>query len=284
MSFSAHDMLIATMISSNFRPLFLTALSSLLRPPQKRIWKRLLLTAGLLLCVCAVRAQSRVYQPAAPEGTNSAAFAAPRDDWFLTVQGKFDRFSGKPAEILFDGDSITNRWETTGKAVWDARFAGRAADFGIEGDRTENLLWRLAKGQATGVNPKLVVLMIGTNNVARNSADEITQGVESIVRQYETLCPAAHIVLMAVFPRGATPADRNRFKVNRVNEELQAWATAAKDSRLSFVDIGPQLTQKDGTIAPEMMPDMLHPTADGYRIWADALKPFIEQYAPQAGH
>lgn len=243
---------------------------------------------GLLLAACilgtplAAPSQTRVYVPAAPDGTNSAAFAAPRDDWFLTVQGKFDKYTGKPADILFDGDSITNRWETTGKAVWDAHFAGRAADFGIEGDRTENLLWRLSKGQVAGVDPKVVVLMIGTNNVVRNDANEIASGVETIVTQYETLCPAAHILLMAVFPRGKTSSDRNRMKLIQVNQQLAAQFGSAADPRVTFIDIGKQLTQKNGDISTDMMPDVLHPVADGYRIWADAILPYIAKYAPGA--
>jgi lysophospholipase L1-like esterase len=232
----------------------------------------------------AARAQSRVFVPAAPEGVNSAVYAAPRDDWFLTVQGKFDRYSAKPSDILFDGDSITNRWETTGREVWEAQFAGRSADFGIEGDRTENLLWRLSKGQVSGVSPRLVVLMIGTNNVSRNNADEIAAGVEEIVKQYEDLCPSAHILLMAIFPRGRSTSDPNRLKVSSVNEDLRIWSENAKDSRLSFLDIGKQLITKDGDISPDMMPDMLHPTLIGYRIWADAIAPYVEHYAPKTAH
>jgi hypothetical protein len=76
------------------------------------------------------------------------------------------------------------------------------ADFGIEGDRIENLLWRLSKGQVTGINPKIVVLMIGTNNVGRNTIDQFAGGIKAAVTDYETLCPNAHIILMALFPRG----------------------------------------------------------------------------------
>lgn len=245
------------------------------------IWRlRFLATCALGASSFAVFAQARVYIPAAPPGTNSAAYAASRDDWFVTVQRKFDRYSGKPADIVFDGDSITNRWETTGKAVWDANFAGRAADFGIEGDRTENLLWRLSKGQVTRVNPKVVVLMIGTNNVVRNTSAEISSAVQDVVTQYESLCPAAHILLMAVFPRGKTPADHNRIKLVQVNAALSSRFANGSDPRVTFIDIGHSLMRKHGKISPKMMPDMLHPTEAGYRIWADAIQPYIDRYAP----
>ena len=215
-----------------------------------------------------------IYQPV----QNPATVPTPKDDWFVTVQGKFTRYGDKPADIVFDGDSITNRWEVAGKEMW-ARYADRAADFGIEGDRTENLLWRLQKGQLDGVNPKLVVLMIGTNNVARgNTAEQIAAGIKEIVNAYKTRCPQAHIVIMAVFPRGKTSADPARQKVEAINTIIKSLDDG---DRVSFVDIGPKMIETDGTLAPEMAPDALHPTAKGYVIWADAIQPFVDKYAPK---
>jgi lysophospholipase L1-like esterase len=218
-----------------------------------------------------------VYQPPAPPPANPAAFPAPRDDWYISVQDKFNRFSGKPADIVFDGDSTTNCWETTGKATWIARYAARSADFGIESARIENLLWRLSKGQVTGIDPKVVVLMIGTNNVGRNSADQITEGIKAAIAAYETLCPTAHIILMAVFPRGSTPDYGNRLELAAVNKQIAALDDG---QHVSFVDIGPKLMEKNGAITQEMMPDAVHPTAKGYVIWADAIQPLIDKYAP----
>jgi lysophospholipase L1-like esterase len=243
-------------------------------------WIGKVVLALLIVFGCAgapfVLAQT-IYQPPVPPPANPAASPAPRDDWYITVQEKFSRFSGKPADIVFDGDSITNRWETTGKAMWTARYAGRAADFGIEGDRIENLLWRLSKGQVTGIDPKVVVLMIGTNNVGRNSADQIAEGIKAAVAAYESLCPNAHIILMAVFPRGSAPNDGNRLKLAAVNKQIAALDDG---QQVSFVDIGPKLMEKNGAITPEMMPDAVHPTPKGYVIWADAIQPLIDKYAP----
>jgi lysophospholipase L1-like esterase len=217
-----------------------------------------------------------IYRPPVPPPENPAAVAWPRDDWYIAVQQKFDRYGGKHADIVFDGDSITNRWEITGKDMW-ARYADRAADFGIEGDRTENLLWRLSKGQMDGVGPKVVVLMIGTNNTGRDSAVQIAEGVKAIVADYEKRCPEAHVILMAIFPRGRTPNDPARLKVATINKQIAALA----DTNISFVDIGPKLLEADGTISSEMMPDFVHPTARGYAIWADAIGALVDKYAPK---
>jgi lysophospholipase L1-like esterase len=277
-----HNMIIATMTTRDLISSLFQTSAIKLRVFQASSRIAILLAVAMWRAFIPAYSQMRVYTPAAPEGTNSAAYATTRDDWFLTVQGKFDRYSGKQADILFDGDSITNRWETTGKTVWDAHFAGRAANFGIEGDRTENLLWRLSKGQVSGVDPKVVVLMIGTNNVSRNSYQDISSAVEAIVLQYETLCPSAHILLMAVFPRGKTPADPNRMKLVQANKELAERFGKASDPRVTFVDISKQLTQIDGNISVDMMPDLVHPTVGGYAIWADAIFPYIAKYAPGA--
>ena len=230
----------------------------------------------LLLGVGSACAADVVYTPPSPPPANPCAAASPRDDWYRDVQNKFDKYGNKPADIVFDGDSITNRWEGTGRTVWASHFAGRAADFGIEGDRTENLLWRLSKNQVEGVNPKVVVLMIGTNNSGRDSAENIAGGVKAIVEKYEELCPQAHIILMAIFPRGHTPEDGGRHKVEAVNEIIKSLAS----DHVSYVDIGPKLLQPDGTLLASMAPDFVHPTEPGYVIWADAIQPIIDQYAP----
>ena len=218
-----------------------------------------------------------IYHDPLPPGANPAAFAAPRDDWYESVQEKFTRFQNGHYDLVFDGDSITNRWETTGRAVWTQHFAANTADFGIEGDRVENVLWRLGKGQVDGLDPKVVVIMIGTNNSGRNSADQIADGIRAVVAEYEKRCPHAHIILMAIFPRGATPDDAGRKKVEAVNAQI---ASLDDGKRVSYVDIGPKFLQPDGTISTTTMPDFVHPTAPNYQIWADAILPIIRQYIP----
>ncbi len=170
-----------------------------------------------------------------------------------------------------------NRWETTGRAVWQEHYASHTADFGIEGDHVENVLWRLGQGQVDGVDPKVVMLMIGTNNSGQNSADEIAEGIKLLVAEYEKRCPHAHIILMGIFPRGEKPADGGRRKVAAVNEQIKALGDG---QRVTYIDIGPRMIGPDGIISTNMMPDFVHPTARGYQIWADAIQPVIDQYVP----
>jgi len=208
---------------------------------------------------------------------NTAAIPTLRTNRQDDVRRKLERFAGKPSAIVFDGDSIMNRWETTGKAIWNRRFAGIAADFGIEGDRVEHVLWRLEHGQVDGIDPKVVVLMIGTNNSGQNSATEIADGIKILVAEYEKRCPHAHIIHMGVFPRGQNATDGGRRKVAAVNEQIKSLAD---DQRVTFIDISAQLLEPDGSISRDMMPDFVHPTAKGYEIWADAIQPVLNKYLP----
>jgi len=207
--------------------------------------------------------------------TNSAAVPTLRGERHDDVQKKLERFGGKHFDIVFDGDSIMNRWENTGKEIWNQRYKGIAADFGIEGDRVENVLWRLEKGQVDGIDPKVVMLMIGTNNSGRNSAAEIAEGIRVLVAEYETRCPHAHIILMGIFPRGEKPTDGGRRKVAAVNAIIKSLEDG---KRVTYIDISDKLIQADGTISRDMMPDFVHPTAKGYQIWAEAMQPVIDQY------
>jgi lysophospholipase L1-like esterase len=237
--------------------------------------------SGICLALACFRApvvgSETTNAPTLPLGANSAAFPAPHPDRRDDMQRKLDRFTGKHFDIVFEGDSIMNRWETTGKEIWKQRYAGIAADFGIEGDHVENVLWRLGKGQVDGIDPKVIVLMIGTNNSGHNSANQIAEGIKKLVAEYEERCPHAHIILMGIFPRGEKPTDGGRRKVAAVNSQIKALDDG---QRVTFVDISAQMIEPDGTISRDMMPDFVHPTARGYQIWSDAIQPIINKYVP----
>src|SRR5689334_12842960 len=117
-------------------------------------------------------------------------------------------------DVYFEGDSITRRWGATDYpellANWKQNFYGwNAADFGWGGDQTQNILWRLENGELDGVNPKAVVLLAGTNNVgnplfqgdANENAEDVTRGLQAMVRVIREKAPAATIVVMGIFPR-----------------------------------------------------------------------------------
>lgn len=181
-----------------------------------------------------------------------------------------DRAKKGDVNLLFLGDSITQGWNNND--VWK-RFYGprRAANFGIGGDRTEHVLWRLRHGELDGISPRVVVLMIGTNNAGANTADEIAQGVTAIVKELRKRLPEAKVLLLGVFPRGPKP-DATRALLEDVNRRI---AKLDDGSHVTYLDIGKAFLNPDATLSREIMPDYLHLSARGYRIWADAMEPTL---------
>ena len=190
-------------------------------------------------------------------------------------------------EIVFLGDSITHLWagepnEPRGNVGADSMKSlcgGRAVlNLGFGWDRTQNVLKRIELGELDGLSPKAVVIHIGTNNLAgtnnarANTPEEIAEAIGVIVDRVRAKCRDAKIILMAVFPRGEKVDDANRAKIAQINERI---VKLGSKPGVTFLDITSKLTNADGTISKEVMPDFLHPGAKGYAIWADALKPLL---------
>lgn len=193
----------------------------------------------------------------------------------LVAHGQLlDKRKAGKIDIYFEGDSITRRWGATDYpellANWNANFKGwNAADFGWGADRTQNILWRLEHGELDGVNPKIVVLMAGTNNIdsgfGKADAPEVTRGLAAIVARIREKAPDAVVVLTAVMPRFDKPG--LKATVDGVNENL---ARMADGKKVIYVDLNSRITR-------EMMnPDGVHPNVKAYQVWADALKPVFE--------
>ena len=203
-----------------------------------------------------------------PDGKVNPGFAASHERFVKTAQ------EGK-AELVFLGDSITAGWGSK-KEIWEKAFgAYKPVNFGIGGDRTQHVLWRITNGELDGIKPKAVVLMIGTNNSGQDSAESIAKGVTVIVKTIREKQPQAKILLLAVFPRGekASP-NPQRVKLKEVNDII---AKLDDGKNIFFLDIGSKFMQPDGSLTKEIMPDFLHLTAAGYQIWADAISPKLAE-------
>ncbi len=202
----------------------------------------------------------------------------------------FNEISKKgEAKLVFLGDSITHGWEGRGKAVWAKTWAPLgAANFGIGGDRTEHVLWRLDNGNFDGLKPKLVVLMIGTNNTGhqgrpqkeldgatyRCTPEQTAEGVKAILGRLEQKCPDAKVLVLAIFPRGADRNDAFRQQNEQANAIIRSFADG---KRVHFLDIGAKFLEPDGTLSKTIMPDLLHPNEKGYEIWAAAVESKVRE-------
>lgn len=194
-------------------------------------------------------------------------------------------------EIVLIGDSITHLWGgepdepagNRGAASWKELFGHhRVLNLGFGFDRTQNVLYRIEQGELDGLKPKLVVLLIGTNNIPEtsnaraNTPDEIAGAIALILDRIRARCPEAKIVLMGIFPRGETADDPLRAKVRAINEKI---APLGNRPGTAYLDIYEKFLEPDGSLSREVMGDFVHPTAKGYEIWAEALKAGIKVLA-----
>ena len=240
-------------------------------PQLLRSLRRLLLPALLSLASLSALA-------------NTAIQPEPRDpNWVKRHDGFVQIAKQGGVDVLFLGDSITDFWRNDdpkkgGKKIWEANFAPlRAANFGISADRTQHVLWRLEHGELDGIKPKVVVLMIGTNNTGlerdkitpRNTTAEVIEGVGTVVKTLRTKLPTTKVLLLAIFPRNEKADDPQRKQVDEVNAAI---AKLDDGKNVRFLDIGPKFLTADGTLTREIMPDLLHPGEKGYEIWAAAIK------------
>jgi lysophospholipase L1-like esterase len=197
-------------------------------------------------------------------------------------------------DIYFEGDSITRRWGTSDEqykdflANWRQNFFGwNAADFGWGGDTTQNILWRLHNGELDNVNPKIIVVMAGTNNVGKLSPEgskdprvaDISRGIKAILNVCRQKAPKATIVLMGITPRNDNLAVMPI--INQINANIAKFADGKK---VRYLNINNRLADKEGKLFEGMANrDGLHLDVKGYQVWADALKPiFTELLGPPA--
>jgi beta-glucosidase len=180
-------------------------------------------------------------------------------------------------QLVFIGDSITQGWEKEGAPVWQTHYAKfDALDLGFGGDRTENVLWRLQNGAVDGLDPKVAVLMIGTNNTGLRGdfPASTVAGIRRNLDEIKQRLPRTRILLVAIFPRDATPESPLR----RINEAINAQLPALADgNRVVFLDVNGAFLTPDGTLSKTIMPDLLHPNEAGYAIWAKAMQPELDR-------
>jgi lysophospholipase L1-like esterase len=213
--------------------------------------------------------------------THSAVTAAPRTTrgWSARDEKINTRLKEGNVDLLFVGDSITEGWEGRGKDVWSTYYGNRnAANFGIGGDQTQHVLWRIDHADFNNVHPKLAIVMIGTNNAPQrrgstaNTAQEIADGIVAVCQRLKTRLPETRILLLAIFPRDPNSSSEVRAK----NAQASLLASAVADGKtIYYMDINEKFLAQDGQLTKEIMPDFLHPNAAGYKIWAETMEPEV---------
>jgi len=246
--------------------------------------KTLLIASIFLALPFSAQAKSKTEATTAQATPTKAAHSAntPADRlnkgwWKKRHEQKIAAAKNTKCELLFIGDSITHGWEGAGKKVWSDFYAKRKPfNIGYSGDRTEHVLWRFDHGELANFKPKVAVIMIGTNNTGHGlqKASETADGIQAIITKLHQHSPDTQILLLAIFPRGAKPDNKMRVR----NDEINAIIKTYDDGKtVHYLDIASAFLDKDGNLAKSVMPDYLHPKADGYKLWADAMEPTLKK-------
>lgn len=217
-----------------------------------------------------------------PPSTNPTCIPLKRTDWADQYHVAMLAREKKPdLDLVFLGDSITMMWRSQsgyegGTPVWEKYYAPRkAGNFGISGDRTEHILWRITEGgDLDGLNPKVLVLLIGINNLLQTNSKpaDVAEGITTIVNVVKAKLPNTKILLMGLFPLWEKPTDPARQWVKDVNVLIKPLADK---QRVWYLDIGDKFVEPDGTITKEKLRDLLHLSEKGYWIWAETMEPYL---------
>ena len=204
--------------------------------------------------------------------------------WFMRSHGRnMARTANKdPIDLCFFGDSVTQLWEGDLFNKYYGKY--HAVNFGVGGDKIQHLLWRVEGGELKGHSPKVIVLLIGTNNLGFNPVNEVVMGVTNMVRNLQGKFPATKILLLGIFPKNEPPlpadvpppakADTINAKRVAVNAEL---AKLDDKKMVRFLDLSPKFLDEDGKILGNVLKDGVHPTRHGFEIWAEAMDPLLTE-------
>jgi len=245
-------------------------------------WLLLFGVAFALLLILAYANRYRLRQAKAfvlnryanPRASTDALTPTPKD---LERHRDFlERIKRGNIDVVFFGDSITDYWPIEGENTWSRFAIYNPANFGVSGDRTEHLLWRLQNGELEGINPKVIVVLIGTNNIGAiqyQRPEWIFHGIQKIVETIQSRLPNAKIILHAIFPRNTKDSDP-RKRATQVNEKI---AKLADGRKIIFADFYSSFLDANGEISPDVMPDGLHLSTKGYDIWYQQLEPLLSR-------
>jgi len=206
-------------------------------------------------------------------------------DWLETHEECNLQNEQTDAPLVFLGDSLMQMWQKddNGKPTWQTYWVPlRALNYGIAGDRTEHVLWRLDHGALDGLNPKLVVVCIGTNNAGQQfevegyhcTPQQTADGILAILQRIQIKCPRAKILLLAILPRGEEEGDPARKLNQATNAIIKGYADG---KQTFFLDTGAKFLKPNGDGEVTIQPDMLHLSEKGYQIWAKAIAPTVKE-------
>ena len=239
---------------------------------MKNTLKFILLAAATAVIIPSLCAKSKKANPA-----DEPKDRLQEEWWKERHEQKLELAKTAKADLLFIGDSITQGWEKRVPKLWEETYEQENAfNIGFSGDRTEHVLWRLDNGAMDNMQPKVAVIMIGTNNTGHvmQKAEETATGIKAILERVHKISPNTEILLLAVFPRGRESDDPKRLRNIEINEIIKDYAA---NEKVTYLDFSAKFIDKDGTLPKSIMPDALHINKNGYKIWIEEMKPTLRK-------
>lgn len=217
-----------------------------------------------------------------PEYRGASAGWGEGKDWYSQHEAINRIGEERNIDLVFLGNSITQGWGGNYRQIWSAapdvwktRYGPRnAANFGISGDRTQHIIWRIENGNFDNIEPGLIILTIGVNNFISNTAKEITEGISTIVKKLTDKLPETKILVLGPLPTGENPTSENRIKYNKIHNILSQLKT---DNNTYYENIGSAFLLPDRSINYKYLrKDNIHLTKEGYKRWSDILEPYLQ--------
>jgi beta-glucosidase len=235
--------------------------------------------AGVLLMMST---ELNAIEKLSNDGLPKTCIAVPRGTWWPNHHKNMLKCEPKNMKVMFLGDSLTMMWRSQsgyegGTNVWNKFYKDLSAgNYGISGDKTENVLWRITdSNDLEGTNPKVVILLIGINNLLQKDSPEATAaGIKKIIWVLRKKLPESKILLLGVFPCWKNPKHPIRNKIKTVNKTI---SELGDNKNVWFLDIGDVFLEKDGSINKKILRDHLHLSEKGYQRWAEAMQPTLKK-------
>lgn len=244
---------------------------------------------GIFFFAAALTALIWVKQTAHAQVTLPASAPAParaadrpeaiKDAGWLQRLGEQQRIlTNAPCQVCFIGDSLTEFWLHHGRGDWELHFAPlKSVNLGLAADRTEHILERIRRLDFSRARPKVVVLMMGTNNLGMNPPDTpeaVFQAVQRGVTMIQAKMPQARLILLTLPPSGDEPRSALRQRIQETNRLITEAKWPDSVRCLAVYDImvdADDRWKKDGTL------DGTHFSATGYSRLADVLAPVVKE-------
>jgi beta-glucosidase len=212
--------------------------------------------------------------PTPPKPLHGRVACVGQTELFLVRHQQFlDEGHAAKFDVICLGDSLLFGWDNH-RDIWHDHVTDRPTAFwAVGGDATNQLLWRIEHGELDSQSPRVIVVLIGTNNRwVKDDPNDLAQSIRHVAQRIRDKCSAAAILVLGVLPQGRFASDSSRDMFRRTNAIL---AKSPWPARTTFHDVGDCLLESDSSLADDTSHDGTHLTANGYRRFATQLAPLV---------